>query len=553
MQRVKTKKLLQRVIMPSIWVLFWTLALSVGCVKKNQSEDPNPGKTPQQKLEAIYPHPENWKQGVSHGSYYLKNTTSCTACHGGDLSGGTSKVSCTSCHTGFPHSPEFKTTALHGQQFYGDRQSCTACHGKDYSGGDIGVSCTKCHNYPHSPTWADPKAHGAAFITISQTLGQPSDPLKKDLKACMMCHDKVKHPTSPAVACSGCHADMPHSFNFPDDQEGVELPITHSNYYRSHPEKLGSCYSCHSNNQRQAPALETCNLCHSKTNPLPSLNPKTDPKPVTHPGKKLYHTEDNWRTPEGHGVAFYNIGHKEGQPNDVLKRNYSECMSCHDQSKIAQTGATSCFACHVSMPHGFEFPDEKKGIESPILHSTFYRKHPEKLAACYNCHSNPQRHAPKLETCKLCHNEKNPLPVLPPKPEPTPLPKPDKPRYHTDENWEKPEGHGLVFYNIGHREGQPKDVFQRDYKECMSCHAQDQIPRTGATSCGKCHTDQPHQKTFLDKDGTTLIHHKKYVPAHPEEKASCISCHMSTDPKRKSPKFEESCSDCHEPGFPVED
>ncbi len=87
------------------------------------------------------------------------NTTLCEECHGADLSGGISRVSCFSCHKGprgdIGH-PQGWTTSkndpvvFHGR--YGKEfvVSCTACHGTDLLGG-IGPRCVACHDGKTAP------------------------------------------------------------------------------------------------------------------------------------------------------------------------------------------------------------------------------------------------------------------------------------------------------------------------------------------------------------------------------------------------------------------
>lgn len=264
----------------SLSLLTLVLTLTLACSKKTPQELDQPKNTLQQSGKGIiYPHSENWAASGAHGAAFLKNSESCKSCHGNDLNGGTSKISCASCHTNYPHSADFKATATHGKKYYADRLNCTSCHGRDYTGGSTGISCTKCHSYPHTKNWGLPDEHGVAFYDIGHQSGQPPSPMKRDYSACMNCHDKVKNPTSPATSCAGCHADMPHGQSFPG-KTGTAKPISHGAYVGSHSEQLGSCYSCHFNPQRHGPKIDTCLNCHDEDSPLPSLPPKPEPTPT---------------------------------------------------------------------------------------------------------------------------------------------------------------------------------------------------------------------------------------------------------------------------------
>jgi len=103
--------------------------------------------------------PSNWLPD-GHMTAAKANITACTSCHGADLAGGISKVSCTLCHLGGPTSvhpatwvPLFTThgpyAAAHGTA------ACTNqyCHGPTLAGvPNSGPSCTECHSLPFDAT-----------------------------------------------------------------------------------------------------------------------------------------------------------------------------------------------------------------------------------------------------------------------------------------------------------------------------------------------------------------------------------------------------------------
>jgi hypothetical protein len=101
-------------------------------------------------------HGEAWSDVTSpefHGRY-LKTKSwedqECKSCHGGDYAGGTSGVSCFTCHPAYPHQAVFPgnrhTTYLRQTLFPLDQ--CQVCHGVTYAGGPIAeISCltSGCH------------------------------------------------------------------------------------------------------------------------------------------------------------------------------------------------------------------------------------------------------------------------------------------------------------------------------------------------------------------------------------------------------------------------
>jgi len=113
------------------------------------SEDKNP-------LPSVS-HSEDWNTvGAEnfHGAKVLDiGYNSCKGCHGADLSGGQCGVSCytSSCHTIYPHAAEWNL--INSENFHGDYldsnptaiENCKSCHGADLAGGRSGVSCFNCH------------------------------------------------------------------------------------------------------------------------------------------------------------------------------------------------------------------------------------------------------------------------------------------------------------------------------------------------------------------------------------------------------------------------
>jgi len=108
-------------------------------------------------------HPADWLP-ARHMTSAQANSATCEECHGADLSGGISQVSCTTCHLGGALSVHPATWAgdailtLHGQ-YVVDNNSTLACanafcHGTALEGvANSGPSCSSgvavgCHSFP---------------------------------------------------------------------------------------------------------------------------------------------------------------------------------------------------------------------------------------------------------------------------------------------------------------------------------------------------------------------------------------------------------------------
>lgn len=90
------------------------------------------------------------------------DASACKACHGPDLDGGISGISCFFCHAdiegGIGHSPAWASSRddpvhFHGRYGKDFVEACAACHGVDLQGGArvIAPGCSDCHNSTTAP------------------------------------------------------------------------------------------------------------------------------------------------------------------------------------------------------------------------------------------------------------------------------------------------------------------------------------------------------------------------------------------------------------------
>ncbi len=183
-------------------------------------------------------HPAGWavaSVGGNHPAAFLSAPDKCKECHGAELSGGISRVSCfsadrngMSCHAQGPygHPAGWSDPAAHGAHAKAAVSGvdgmafCANCHGTDYRGaGAIGKDCLRCHTTaPHPPKpWT-----GA---TISHTTTNPGN-----APVCAQCHTGrsnlspeglAKLPATAIIGAGGCfnntlcHGVMGHEFPFP--------------------------------------------------------------------------------------------------------------------------------------------------------------------------------------------------------------------------------------------------------------------------------------------------------------------------------------------------
>ena len=219
-------------------------------------------------VDASGKHPSNFVD--THPSYARPDGNVCTECHGDDLRGGISKVSCFSasrngvvCH---PAGPAFhpldwlnKTSAnFHGTAFRDNvtvrNLACDACHDP---GTPALYNCLDCHfteDGGRIPP-GSPFVHGQ--ITGHTTFG-PLDTLNAVTAVCVRCHEtnnSFGHMAQPF--CHNCHSPAPAGFH----PAGWSNPDNHGASAKAAPGPstgFGICQNCHGNNFAGSGNAPTC-------------------------------------------------------------------------------------------------------------------------------------------------------------------------------------------------------------------------------------------------------------------------------------------------------
>jgi predicted CxxxxCH...CXXCH cytochrome family protein len=228
--------------------------------------------------------------GGSHASTatldYVANggSSGCTQCHGSDLSGGISGVSCFGNPAGCHHVPVSGWAAAppaaqqHGvsaKKAPGSSgfASCQICHGSNFSGGGANQSClnnSACHGAgvasPHAPKpWrGSPYTH-----TDTNTANAP---------VCALCHypgspnNPANHPATPAPAgtAPGCfNSTLCH------ESGGVAHPVPfndNAHYNVVTATFAAACDPCHDVSAPTTKVGPVCQTCHVAASPLTSAN-----------------------------------------------------------------------------------------------------------------------------------------------------------------------------------------------------------------------------------------------------------------------------------------
>ena len=220
---------------------------------------------------------------------YIANggSSDCTQCHGSDLKGGISGVSCFANPAGCHHGPVVTgwVAAPPAAQQHGVSAkkapgssgfaSCQICHGADFRipRGASNRTCYSCHTLtPHAPRpWrGSPYTH-----TDTNTANAP---------VCAQCHfpgspnNPANHPATPAPAgtspgcfnntlCHGAGGGAPHPVPFNDP---VHYNTTSTTFQgATYPP---GCTTCHDVSAPSTKVGPVCQTCHVAGSPLASAN-----------------------------------------------------------------------------------------------------------------------------------------------------------------------------------------------------------------------------------------------------------------------------------------
>lgn len=246
-----------------------------------------------------------------HGKFFLNGNDTCRECHGLDLRGGISDVSCfssgfegISCHAGGPpgHPLPFDNPDDHGGLAKSRPGStsgfryCKTCHGSDFSGGISQISCFTCHGVdaPHSPQpWRNGRTHTNTHV--------------ENAAVCADCH-RTGQGTPGCFNNTLCHGSVnPHPDGWLD-------PDVHGPVAKAAPGNMSGfsyCQVCHGTRFDGGVTNTSCYVCHNVSAP---------------------HSPSPWRGGRTH--------------TNTNTQNAPVCYICH---KTGNSGPPSCFnntLCH---------------------------------------------------------------------------------------------------------------------------------------------------------------------------------------------------------------
>jgi predicted CxxxxCH...CXXCH cytochrome family protein len=317
---------------------------------------------------ASYPHVAGWQDSSATGYHgnYLKaaqwNLSECQTCHGAQYIGGTSGVSCYTCHGTYPHTSAWNNPAsadYHGNFLKAKNYQiteCTPCH-EGPTGGISQVSCYTCHSvYPHGTGWNDPasaNSHGS-FLKANQW----------NLSFCQSCHGQQFDGGTSGQSCYTCHSSYPHNAAWVNPSS----PSYHGNYLKNNQWNLSSCQACHGQQFDGGTSGKSCYTCHAS---YPHNTTWVNPASPNYHGNYLKNNQ--W--------------------------NLSGCQSCHGAQFDGGTSGVSCYTCHASYPHASAWSNPA----SPNSHGNFLKANQWNASSCQSCHGTLYDGGASGVSCYTCH------------------------------------------------------------------------------------------------------------------------------------------------------
>lgn len=167
-------------------------------------------------------HPDGWNQASDdnfHGKFVLESAdpaASCRSCHGQNYKGGTSGVSCATCHAAYPHPDGYlnpSSSGFHEAVFQDTRDwditVCQQCHASDYGReiirvqlGEPEISCLTCHTADDGPEDCATCHGGSENIAPPQDLFDGTATTEPGVGA----HQQhLNAQTGAPVECTECH------------------------------------------------------------------------------------------------------------------------------------------------------------------------------------------------------------------------------------------------------------------------------------------------------------------------------------------------------------
>lgn len=248
----------------SIVVIFITVLIAAGCSKSS----PQTFNSEEGRHDTPNWLPDQHGLAVTSGSTGTADaaanaTESCSECHGADLGGGISGVSCGACHLGGPtrvHPATWTDTARDHAPYVLENNNtlCSSqyCHGTNLDGvANSGSACSICHlggpSSIHPLEWAITSSDHSSFASTTGTTRC----------ATAVCHGTdLTGLNGSGPSCSSCHLGGPTAAH---PSAWTNLFLDHGPYATANGTAVCSNRTCHGTSLAGVPESgPSCTTCH---------------------------------------------------------------------------------------------------------------------------------------------------------------------------------------------------------------------------------------------------------------------------------------------------
>jgi hypothetical protein len=252
-----------KLILPIVLIAFLAAMLS-SCSTANQD-------SPLSLVDASGNHPDGWV--AAHGAYAEPDGSLCMDCHGDDLAGGITGVSCSTdavgCHAGGP--------AFHPADWLDKNASSGIWHGAAYINGlpINDLACWQCHEPPALDALPDLEypeggkciichfnlsggtTPGPGFVHLDPYENHGDFAGSPEESVCVACHE-INIDFGNQDSCHNCHEVPTHVVEYLDhDQDVSELDSF-----------TALCSSCHAiTGTSPNSGAPECDSCHTESSP----------------------------------------------------------------------------------------------------------------------------------------------------------------------------------------------------------------------------------------------------------------------------------------------
>jgi len=342
------------------------------------------------------PAGQNWSHGSIPHNSLTPYTATCNQCHDQNRLYGNAPATCHDCHAEATHPLgqawlDKTSSSFHGSAAQADVDSCAVCHGSDFQGGSAGRSCYECHfgptgskNPPNEGTWS----HG--------TTPHNSANFTAAIAICNQCHTTSRLYNNGPNSCHDCHGSGGH----PVGQ--VWLDSASASFHGdAATADLNSCRTCHGTNLDGGSAGVSCETCHFGPSGSRVPTGVSWTHGTTHTGLAAYEPTCNQchsltRQYRNAPSASCHDCHGSGVPHAVGAAWL--LPSAHAQSSI--NDRASCLSCHAL--------SGATGTQPSCGSCHIQADPPTSLGACTSCHAKPPRTGQHRDhdnfSCQTCHN-----------------------------------------------------------------------------------------------------------------------------------------------------